>query len=759
MIKTKGRLQTACELTFCFIASVIIAVAALNIGLKTEPGKILPAGISMRSGEMSENIIRGIDLALDDVELIRSGKVTSEFLSLLPLEHFDPFFFLSLIFPESSAKTLLFLGYYFRFGLCCASMYYFLAKRLRLNRLFAALLSVMYTFSSQIIFTAQFASLMNMAIMIPAVMSAFDSYLQKRSWKGFVLVCLASFGLAVSGGFGIITGIPAMILISLFMCICLYSSFKMFITSWLKLLGGLAAGIALSMVIILPGLLSMKFDVNISESFKNSRVTYTLFELLRGTFLLRSGSIYQNTAPLFYVGILTLVALTVFALNEKIPLRIKTAAAVIMSVIHISCCSSFVNEIESVYGAAPLLSSSKLICLEIFVFFAAGIGLKNVRWLTRGEHIASCLIPLFFLIISGNSTSGTSFASPIVISTFLVIIGEAMLVYAFALNRLSGKAKYAVLCSVFVLVGINTAFIMFNNSMQKKVSEYYFKADLTGSEDLIIDKDLELPLLNDTDGYLIVPSDLSYYKAGDSLIDDLNYVSMNDSGEKLLEEIYLRTSDKREMIQDGTNTYLLNGGLNTVTFSPFVISADERLFLYCNSSNGAMVDMVSSETKSGTAFTGPFFTEILCGPGEVNLSINIESEGEDACRISFYKLNESALEAVLSLSGKVSGSRFPLDAGDTSGICTLILPYSYDDTKISINGEDRDTFEFGGKLAVTFERNSDEAIYVSVGHRSSGIIPGAVVSALTLLCLVAIPLIHMYNKNNKVNSEGNKVNA
>ena len=106
--------------------------------------------------------------------------------------------------------------------------------------------------------------------MIPAVMSAFDSYLQKRSWKGFVLVCLASFGLAVSGGFGIITGIPAMILISLFMCICLYSSFKMFITSWLKLLGGLAAGIALSMVIILPGLLSMKFDVNISESFKNS---------------------------------------------------------------------------------------------------------------------------------------------------------------------------------------------------------------------------------------------------------------------------------------------------------------------------------------------------------------------------------------------------------------------------------------------------------------------------------------------------------
>ena len=42
MNKASGKLNTAAELAFCFFASVTIAAAALNLGLNTEPGKILP---------------------------------------------------------------------------------------------------------------------------------------------------------------------------------------------------------------------------------------------------------------------------------------------------------------------------------------------------------------------------------------------------------------------------------------------------------------------------------------------------------------------------------------------------------------------------------------------------------------------------------------------------------------------------------------------------------------------------------------------
>ena len=761
MIKAKGKLEHLSGVAFCFLASVAIAFIALNIGLKTEPGQILPTGISMRSGEMSRNILRGIDLAVEDINLIRSGNSSSGIWSLLTFVHMDLFFYLALILPQAAAKTVLLTGYYIRFGLCCSAMYYFMSRHIKLSRFFSALLAVMYTFSSQIVFTAQFASVMNMAVMIPVVMSSFDSYLQKRTWKSYILVCISSASLAISGGFGVITGIPAMVFTGLLMCISLYSTFKMAFTSWLKLIGGLIAGLLLSSVFVLPGMLSMKIDINVSESFKNAKVSYTVFELIRGTFLLRSGSIYKNAAPLFYVGILTFIAVIAFALNERIPVRLKVASAVTASVFHIMCCSSFVNETVSIFGTSSVLIASRLICLEIVLFFIAGIGLKNTGSLKRGEYIAMCLIPLFFLVMSGNSTSGTSFASSIVISTFLGIVLEASLVYAVAGGKVPRKVKYVLLAAVFAFVGVNTAFIMFNNSIQKKAAEEYFKVD-NGSqtaENLIYDSEFEIPVFGNSDKYLLVPADLNNAQPGDSLIDSLNYISVRSSGEKLFEEIYLRSSDKRTVMQEDPGIFLLNEGSNELSFSPFIMEPGERLFIYCNAVNGADIAFDSPNGPSEKVFTAPFLTEIESGPGEISLKFMVGSDGEDACRIALYKINGTALEAMRALSGDIRGSGFEVDVRNVDGTCTLILPFAYDDTKITVNGLSCDTFGFSGKLSVTFVRNNENSVAVTVGRSSPGLIPGVVLSSFTALCLIAIPLFQSYNKKEKVTGEGTGANA
>lgn len=746
----KAKLKTCDGVVFCFIASAIIAVIALNIGLRVEPGKILPTGLSMRSGEMTENILRGIDLAIGDIELIRSGSAFPDIWRLLTFVHLDLFFYLALLVPKA-AKTILLTGYYLRFGLCCSAMYYFMSEHIKLSRVFSALLAVMYTFSSQIVLTAQFASLMNMAIMLPVLMSVFDSYLQKRTWKSFILVCIGSFGLAITGGFGLITGIPVMVFISLLMCVSLYSTFKMAITSWLKLLGGMAAGLALSMVFALPGLLAMQFNVNVAESFKNAKVNYTVFEVIRGTFLLRSGSVYQNNAPLFYVGILTLTALIAFALNEIIPVRLKVASAVILTVIHGTCCSSFVNEVISVFGPAAVLNSSRLICLEVIIFFLAGIGIRNIGNLGRGEHIATCLIPLFFLVMSGNSSSGTTLASPIVISTFLGIIIEASLLYALAKDKLSRKAKYAVLLAVFFCVGINTAFIMFNNTIQKSAVDEYFKVNYgtSDSETLIYDEGFEFPAINDGNKYLIVPVDLSNPVTGDSAVDDMNYISMRISGQQLFDEIFLMPSDKREMHQEGHNTFLLKEGNNELSFKPFEISEGERLFVYCNAPNGASVSFINSNGDSAKAFTGPFLTEIESAPGDVTMDLFVRSGSEDACRVSVFKLNSAAYAALEDMSGYISGSDFLIDVSNADGMCTLILPYAFDDTKIKVDGVLCDTFEYCGRLSASFVCNSDSAKEVTVGRKASGLIPGLMISLFVATCLIAIPVFQMYNGRKK----------
>ena len=759
MIKAKGKIHTVDGVLFCFLAAVIIAVTALNIGVYVEPGKILPTGLSMRSGEMSMKILKGIDFAIEDISRIRSGNV-SDIWHMLTFVHMDPFFYLALILPKAATKIILIAGYYIRFGLCCSAMYYFMSVHLKLRRLESALLAAMYVFSTQIIYTAQVASLMNMSVMLPVVMSCFDSYMQKRTWRSFSLVCVSSFGLSITGGYGVIIGIPSVILISLLMSISLYSTFKMAFTSWLKILGGIISGLACSMVFVIPGLMSMKPDLNIAESFDKAKVNYTVFDVLRGTFLLRAGSLYTSNAPLFYVGIFTLIAVVLFAVNERIPVRLKVASAVIAAVIHITCASSFMNEVLSFYGISPLINSAKLICLEMIVFFVAAIGVKNLKSLGRGDFIAGALIPLAYLVISNNSSLSTSLSSSIIISTFLGILVEASLIYALAKDRLTVRAKAAVLIGVLAMIGINTAFIMFNNNLQNlTASEYFTDERGDDTEKLILDNGFDLPAVCDGDKYLLVPADLSGYEAKDSFIRGVNFLSDSISDEILFEKIYMDIQDIGDFEQEGLDEFLLKSGSNSLRFEPFTVTGSERIFVYCSSAEGASLKIDTAGSESERVFNGPFLTELNAGVGQTTLEFNIESEVNESCHISLYKLNENAFKAMNSVSGDMS-SRFVLNLKGAAGVYTLVLPNAYDsDSEIRINGIDTGSFEYCGKTAVTFIADGYDIMEITYKTKASGILPGALISVFAASCLIVIPVLGIYNKKKKSSGEGNSVNA
>ena len=762
MNNTKGKLIENRGVIFCFLASVLIAALAYYAGLKIEPGKILPEGLSMRSGPMSDSIVYGINIALDDIDLIKSGNAGSGLWRLLTFVHLDLFFYLALLLPQAAAKAVLMTGYFVRFGLCASAMYYFMSEHVKLSRMFSLLLAVMYAFSSQVIFTAQLAEIMNMAVMMPVLMSAVDSYYKKRTWKSFSLVCIASFGLGATGGFGILTGIPAMILISLLMSFGLYKTFKMAFSSWLKALGSILTGLILTAAFSVPGLYAMSFDVNISESFSKAKVSYTVYDLIRGMFALRSGGIVMNSAPVFYVGILTITAVIAFALNEAIPVRLKVASGVITAVFYISCCSSFVNETLSIFGAAAILMSARLICLGVLVFFIAGIGLKNIKTLTRGGFIATCLIPLAFLVVANNSTAGTTLAAPILAATFIAVILESGLVYALAKDKLTNKAKAVIVVAVYALVGINAAFIMFNNTITKPTVEQYFIPEYGDgtAQSLIFDSDFDLPAINGADNYQIVNADLSIFEFEDSAIDGINFISNNINDEELFEEIFITPEgDEDEMFIKGPDRYGLDVGTNIYNFEPFDVIAGERLFIYCTAMEGAEVKILSSDGQSEKTFTGPFLTALDVGEGEVKLDFTISSEGEEVCYIALYKLNENALNGIKKLSGNAASSGFSIGTRELTGMNTLILPYSYDDTRVKIGGKYRDTFEFFGKIACTFECNGEDNMEVSVERKDSGIVPGVLISAVAALCFIAIPLTQRYNKKKTVSGEGNTTNA
>lgn len=763
MNKVTGKLRKYDGIIFCFLASVLIAAISLNLGLLIEPGKILPTELSMRNEPLNKNMLRGIELALEDISDIKNGN-SSDVFRLLSFVHADPFFYLALIFPQKASKAVLLLGYYVRFGVCCSAMYYFMSEHIKLSRLPAALLAVMYTFSSQLIFTAQVSSIMNMAIMFPVVMSSFDSYLKNRTWKTFLLVVLSSFVMCLTGGYGIMTGVPVLVFIGLLMSVSLYRSAKLAMSSWLKLLGGLVTGLALDAFAFLPGLLSMNPTgfADLEESVSKAEMKYTIFDVIKGSFLLRSGGIFTNKAPIFYIGILTFVAVLLFALNEAVPVRLKVSSVLIATLFHVTCCSSFINEAISIFGVSATLISSRLIGLEILLFFIAGIGLKNIKSVSRGGLIASCLIPMCFLIASNNSGSNVSLASPIIVATFLGIIGEALLVRALAYDKMSHKAKTSVLVAVFILVGVNAMFIMFNNSISKTSTDEYFSSKVTDGdgEILLVDKDLEIPVIGNGKKYMIIPTDLRDYRYGDSEIDDVNYLSRVLSEETLFEEItldnygdgkYLRTED----------SYVLDGGEVRIEFQPVDITRDERLFVYCDAAGGAGIEFVSQSGNAERNFAAPFFTEINSVSGNTKLSFIIESEAEEKCRIAFFRLNDSAYNTYMSASGDVDSDSFNIDVSRTSGICTLILPGLYECGKIAVDGTKCEQYSFLGNVAIPLNVDDKDSVNISVNFSNAGLIPGILISSLSVTVLIAIPLVHGYNnkKEKKVSGEGTDPNA
>lgn len=761
MITTNGKLKKLDGIVFCFLAAVAIAAVALNIGLHVEPGKILPTGLSMRSDALNENLLRGIDHTIEDIGLIKAGVSQTDLWRLLTFVHLDLFFYLALLMPAAASKTILLIGYYVKFGLCCSAMYYFMSEHIKLNRLPSALLAVMYAFSSQIVLTAQFSSVMNMAIMVPVLMSAFDSYMQKRTWKAYVMVCVCSFGLCATGGFGLITGLPAMIFISLLMCLSLYRTFAMTITSWLKLLSGLVVGLILDMGFAIPGLAAMDINVNIKESFNNAKMTYKLFDLIRGSYFLRSGSISSVGIPVFYVGILTLVAVVAFAVNEQIPVRIKVATVSVLTVIHVTCSSSFVNETVSVFGTAPVVNSSKLIMLGMVIFFIAGIGLKNIKSLDRGGVIAAGIIPLFFLIVSGVDAAGTTLASPITISTFLAMVLDAVLVYAIAKDKLTNKAKCVILVLGFIFVGVNTAFIMFNNTIPSAATEEYFSGNKKSdtSSELIFDDTFSIPAISENDQYLLVPANMSRKERDQSVLEDINCISERISGFYLFEYIFINVDETSGIKPVGSDMYKLSEGRNSITLSPFTEFAGDRMFLYCNAKNGASVRVNTNVGDYERVFAGPFITELQTDSRDVTIMLTIRAEEEETCFISVCNLNENAYNEMLSASGSTNADSFSINGFSENRIYTVILPLAYDDADIKVNGSSYGTFNYCGRTALVIDSAATKNFEISMGGRNIGIAPGIIISMVAALCLVAIPFVRRYNGKKEVSGEGNKTNA
>ena len=127
---------------------------------------------------------------------------------------------------------------------------------------------------------------------------------------------------------------------------------------------------------------------------------------------------------------------------------------------------------------------------------------------------------------------------------------------------------------------------------------------------------------------------------------------------------------------------------------------------------------------------------------------------------------EAAIRAIYGVCVPIPLVEFGEDSGSEGTIefqasykNLNILPYTFDDTKVKVNGSYCKTFEYAGRLCASFNYSGNGQMEVSVEQKANGILPGTILSVLAVLCLVAIPISQRYNEKKRRCAEGNNKNA
>ncbi|MCR4775537.1 MAG: YfhO family protein [Saccharofermentans sp.] len=766
MIGTRsGKEKFIDGLVICFLAASCAAAVALNIGQCIEPGKILPTSLSMRSGAMNDNIIAGLTSAEESIAAIKNGLGAADAWNLISDNNLDLFFLIALLLPQSLTKAVLTIGYFLRFGAAAAAMYAFCCRHTGLCRLYSFLLGMMYSLSTQIILTAQFAPVMNMVILLPAALSCFDSYLRERTWKTFGLSCLFCCLIAVSGEYGCLSGIPFLAVAALVLPIGLYVGKRKVLSSWLRLLTAIFAGTAMASFSVIPRFIGRMPDFDVVESFKSAAMNFKLYDLLRHMFVAQSGGLETDMAPVFYIGILTVEALILFWANFRIPTRIKITAAFVMIIWYASVASTFVSGAVSIFGETPVLTASRLICLEVFLFFYAAVALRNISGVSSGALYAAFLVPLAFVVFSGNFYGDISLSTTVNLGTAAAVIVTGLIIRRLTLKPAGKKIKAAVAAFGALAVTVNASFIMFNNTVSASDAGAVMLPviDETQNSDYIPEADYGLSVFSKEKRFLLLSEDISVYEPS-GFVDGFNHMAKSAGCGAYFEEckLALDFSDQAERKQGDIHS--VGQGFSSINYK-LECGKGDRIFVYSGFEGNITIRNTNGDLEEETDISGASLAEIDGSEGEHELAFFFDLEEEEEDMLAVMRYRKDASGNLEKATREMDGESFTFTKNDLpqkrSGAFALMTSVTYDPSlKIKVNGRDCRTFNYLGLLGCVFDGSESTAEYsVMITKTIPGLSGGIALSVAICLAVIAIPVIYRYSNNIKNRKGTEETNA
>jgi hypothetical protein len=517
---------------------------------------------------------------------------------------------------------------------------------------------------------------------------------------------------------------------------------------------------------VIPRFIGRLPDFDVVNAFKNAEMKYKLYDLLRHMFVAQSGGLETDMAPVFYIGILTLEALILFWANFRIPTRVKVFAALVMTVWYASCASSFVSAAVSIFGEDPVLTSSRLICLEVFLFFYAAIALRNISGVSSGAPYAAFLVPLAFLVFSGNNYADIRFSTTINLGTAVVMVICGLVVRHLALQPAGKRFKTFVAALGAVAVTVNASFIMFNNTVSSYETGVVMLPviDETRDENYIPETDYGLSVFSKEKKFLLLSEDISLYQPS-GFADGFNHMSSMAGCGDYFEDCKLSMVYSDQADRKLGDVHTVGEGFSSITYE-LDCEKDERIFVYSGFDGNLTIRNTNGDLEEETDVTGPSLAEIDGSKGKHELAFFFDLSKEEENLLAVLRIKKDVSGKLETATHEMDGNSFSFFAKDLpekhSGSYALITSEPFDPAlKITVNGKNCRTFRYLGLLGCVFDGGeSTENYNVRITKTVPGLSGGIALSAAVALAMIAIPVINKFsNKNIKKRKVAEETNA
>ncbi|MCR4688628.1 MAG: YfhO family protein [Saccharofermentans sp.] len=704
-------------------------------------------------------IFDGIASCATDVAEIRGGAVFADRWSIISAQGFDPFFLLALLLP-GFAQNITLAGFFLKFGIAAGIMYVFLNKHTGAAPAFALVLSEVYAFSSQVIFTAQFNAVMNLTILMPLFMCVVDTYLRRRTYTDFIKLSIVTALMGLCYLPGLFAGLPFAIIMTLVMCIALYSGFAKCMKSFASALMPILLGLVIPSFTWIPLLGTYEITFTFEEAYDNAAMNFKLYDILSNMFAFSSGSMSNINPPVFYIGLITIVLIAIFLMNGKIPFRLKVSVLIISVLTYATMASSFMRWFSLPYGQNPIISASRLIAFTALLMFACGISARNMRDIQTGVIYAAGLIPCAFVVLTGNPGSDITRNTLVLIGTIAGFIAWMLFIKTCAAGRANKAFLIAFLVAAILVIGFNTYKIASLNTISHDFTmDPYNEPEESESMGVFYDEDGDTDLSVFTDSnevrYLILSSDMSQMQG--TYLDKINAAARAALAENVFDIEELRLASASNLTCPGVGYYSILPGFNSATFNCDIEDGGE--YYLCSSFHCPIsIEQASKTFELQDVYDGPFLHKVDNVAASYGITMYFNANEEETASIALGRLDPDGRDLLNSITrsaetGEIS-FRFDDIPGRAGGIKMVVTNIPYEPAlTVKVNGRTCDTVSYAGLLAFTFSASSDRDTYnIDIDKSVAGLGAGIFISVTGIVLLLAIGVINKYN----VNIEDNK---